>query len=102
MRFVIEGRLRASCGLSPEEYFALAVRQWEMVLGWTAAGVALAYDRPVTPPGGRLVVDVSSEADARALVGSLPLAPYAHITLRRDSSARRGASATTEPLASPR
>jgi hypothetical protein len=83
MRFLIEGRLRGSCGLSPAEYFDLAVQEWEMVLGWVHSGVALAYGRPVSVPGGSLLVDVSSEADARALAASLPLAPYAEVTIRR-------------------
>jgi hypothetical protein len=83
MRFVIEGRLRPACGLSPAEYFELAVREWEMVLGWLQTGVALAYGRPVSVPGGSLLVDVGSEADARALAASLPLAPYAEVTIRR-------------------
>jgi hypothetical protein len=66
MRFLIEGRLRPACGLSPAEYFDLAVQDWEMVLGWLSSGVALAYGRPVSVPGGTLLVDVSSEADARS------------------------------------
>lgn len=87
MRYLIEGRLRPACGLSPAEYFALAVREWEMVLGWVQSGVALAYGRPVSVPGGTLVVDVGSEADARALAASLPLAPYADVTVRRSDLA---------------
>jgi hypothetical protein len=87
MRFLIEGRLRTACGLSPAEYFDLAVQEWEMVLGWVASGVALAYGRPVSVPGGTLLVDVSSEADARALAASLPLAPYAVVTVRRSDLA---------------
>ena len=83
MRFLIEGRLRPSCGLTPQDYFALAVREWEMVLGWLSSGIALAYGRPVSVPGGTLLVDVPSEADARALAASLPLAPYAVVTVRR-------------------
>jgi len=83
MRFLIEGRLRASCGLSPAQYFDLAVQEWEMVLGWVSSGIALAYGRPVSVPGGTLLVEVSSEADARALAASLPLAPYADVTVRR-------------------
>ncbi len=83
MRFLVEGRLRPGCGLSPAEYFALAVREWEMVLEWVAAGVVVAYGRPVSPPGGTLVVEVASEADARALAASLPLARYADVTVRR-------------------
>ena len=63
MRFVIEGRLRPSCGLTPARYFDLAVQEWEMVLGWVASGVAIAYGRPVSVPGGILLVDVASEAD---------------------------------------
>ena len=82
MRYLIEGRLRPSCGLTPH-YFALAVREWEMVLGWLSSGIALAYGRPVSVPGGTLLVDVSSESDARALAASLPLAPYADVTVRR-------------------
>jgi hypothetical protein len=83
MRFVIEGRLRRSCGLTPAEFFDLAVREWEMVLGWLSSGVALTYGRPVSVPGGALLVEVGSEADARALAASLPLAPYAEVTVRR-------------------
>ena len=95
MRFLIEGRLRTSCGLSPAEYFDLAVREWEMVLGWLSSGIALAYGRPVSVPGGALLVDVSSESDARALAASLPLAPYADVTVRRSdlSAVRPGAPA---------
>jgi hypothetical protein len=59
-----------------------------MVLGWLSSGVALAYGRPVSVPGGTLLVDVSSEADARALAASLPLAPYAEVTVRRSDMAR--------------
>lgn len=83
MRFVIEGRLRRPCGLSPAEYFALAVREWETVLRWMDSGLVLAYGRPVSPPGGSLLVDVASEAEAHALAASLPLAPYADLTVRR-------------------
>jgi hypothetical protein len=39
-------------------------------------------------PGGTLLVDVSSEADARALAASLPLAPYAEVTVRRSDMVR--------------
>jgi hypothetical protein len=88
MRFLIEGRLRPACGLSPADYFDLAVQEWEMVLGWIHSGVALAYGRPVSVPGGSLLVDVASEADARALAASLPLAPYAEVTIRRADLAR--------------
>ena len=87
MRFLIEGRLRPSCGLTPADYFDLAVREWEMVLGWLSSGVALAYGRPVSVPGGTLLVDVGSESDARALAASLPLAPYAEVTVRRSDMA---------------
>jgi hypothetical protein len=90
MRFVIEGRLRRSCGLSPAAYFALAVREWEMVLRWLGSGVALAYGRPLSPSGGTLLVEVPSEADARTLAASLPLAPYADITVRRSDAPVRG------------
>jgi hypothetical protein len=99
MRFVIEGRLRPSCGLGPAEYFALAVKEWEMVLGWVAAGVALAYGRPVSPPGGTLVVDVASERDAQALAAALPLAPYAEVTVRRAEA--RAPAAPAAPPAPP-
>jgi hypothetical protein len=94
MRFVIEGRLRRPCGLAPAEYFALAVREWEIVLRWMDAGVVLAYGRPVSPPGGSLLVEVTSEAEARALAESLPLAPHAELTVRRADltpAPRRGA-----------
>ena len=83
MRFLIEGRLRPVVRAHAQDYFALAVREWEMVLGWLSSGIALAYGRPVSVPGGTLLVDVSSEADARALAASLPLAPYADVTVRR-------------------
>src|SRR5262245_19323624 len=88
MRFVIEGRLRPSCGLTPAEFFELAVREWEMVLGWLSSGVALTYGRPVSVPGGTLLVEVGSEADAHALAASLPLAPYADVTVRRTDFVR--------------
>ena len=54
-----------------------------MVLGWLSSGVALTYGRPVSVSGGTLLVEVGSEADARALAASLPLAPYAEVTVRR-------------------
>lgn len=104
MRFVIEGRLRRPCGLPPAEYFALAVREWETVLRWLASGVALAYGRPLTPSGGTLLIEASSEAEAHALATSLPLAPYADITVRRSDgqAARDGAASpalTADPVA---
>src|SRR5262245_21964382 len=99
MRFLIEGRLRPGCGLTPAEYFDLAVKEWEMVLGWVSSGIALAYGRPVSVPGGTLLVDVSSEGDARALAASLPLAPYADITVRRTDVTRPPASPRTPPQA---
>jgi hypothetical protein len=98
MRFVIEGRLRPACGLSPAEYFELAVLEWEMVLGWLQTGVALAYGRPVSVPGGSLLVDVGSEADARALAASLPLAPYAEVTIRRADIARAPGPSVRAPV----
>jgi len=99
MRFLIEGRLRPDCGLSPADFFDLAVEEWEMVLGWLHAGVALAYGRPVSAPGSSLLVDVASEADARALAASLPLAPYADITIRRTDIARApGSSPIRAPV----
>jgi hypothetical protein len=73
-----------------------------MVLGWLHTGVALAYGRPVSVPGSSLLVDVASESDARALVASLPLAPYADITIRRADIARAKGSPPTRAPASSR
>jgi hypothetical protein len=83
MRYVVSGRLRTPCPLSPARYFTLAIREWEMVLGWLASGRALAYGRLGTPAGGALLLEVASEAEALALVESLPFAAYAEVTVRR-------------------
>ena len=90
MRYVVSGRLRQPCPLSPAEYITLAIREWEIVLGWLGCGKALAYGRLGTASGGTILLDVESEAEARALAGSLPFAPYAEVALRR--SDRDGSS----------
>ena len=86
MRYVVTGRLRRSCQLSPEEYFLLAVREWELVLRWIAQGKALGYGRLGTPGGGTVLLDVESEREARALAQALPFAPYAELTVSRVDS----------------
>lgn len=78
MRYVLSGRLREPSGLSPAEYFALAVREWEVVLDWLHARKALGYGR-LGGAGGAILVDAASEAEARALARSLPFAPYAEM-----------------------
>jgi hypothetical protein len=78
MRYVVSGRLREPSGLSPAEYFALAVREWEVVLDWLHARKALGYGR-LGGAGGAILVDAASEAEARALARSLPFAPYAEM-----------------------
>jgi hypothetical protein len=83
VRFVIETRLRQPSRLTVEQYFALAVREWEVILGWLARGPALACDRPVSPRGTTVLVEAGSEAEARALAASLPLAPHAELIVRR-------------------
>lgn len=83
MRYVVSGRLRHPCPLSPAEYITLAIREWEIVLGWLACGKALAYGRLGAPSGGAILLEVESEAEARTLAGTLPFAPYAEVTLRR-------------------
>jgi hypothetical protein len=83
MRYVIRGRLREPCRLSPEEYFTLAVREWELVLTWIARGKALDYGRLGTPGGGTIVVEAASDAEARALARTSPFVPYAEMTISR-------------------
>ena len=83
MRYVIRGRLRESSQLSPEEYFTLAVREWELVLAWIARGKALGYGRLGTPSGGTILVEADSEAQVRALARTSPFAPYAEMTISR-------------------
>jgi hypothetical protein len=61
-------------------------------------GVALAYGRPVSVPGGTLLVDVTSEADAHALAASLPLAPYAEVAVRRTDFRVPGSAPTRAPV----
>jgi hypothetical protein len=78
MRYVVSGRLREAARLSPGEYLALAVREWEVVLGWLRSGKALGYGR-VGGNGGAIVVDAASEAEARMLAQALPFAPYAEM-----------------------
>ena len=78
MRYVVSGRLREASGLSPAEYFALAVREWEIVLDWLHSGKALGYGR-VGGTGGAILVDAVSTAEAQALARSLPFAPYAEM-----------------------
>jgi hypothetical protein len=81
MRYVVSGRLRAPCPLSPAEYFALAVREWETVLGWLESGIALGYGRLGTPSGGALLLEVASDAEARCLAESSPFARYADVVV---------------------
>ena len=83
MRYVVSGRLRQPSPLSPAEYITVAIREWEIVLGWLSCGKALAYGRVGAPVGGAILLDVASEAEARALAESLPFAPYAEVSLRR-------------------
>jgi hypothetical protein len=59
--------------------------------------VALAYGRPLAPSGGTLLVEVASEAEARALAASLPLAPYADITVRRSDAPAKGGAVAAAP-----
>ena len=86
MRYIVSGRLREPCLLSPAEYFTLAVREWEIVLGWLERGTALAYGRLGTPRGGAILLDAGSEAEARRLAGTLPFAPYTDVVIWRSDS----------------
>lgn len=81
MPYLVRGRLTEPCRLSPAEYFTLAVREWEVVLGWMACGRALGYGRLCGAGRGSILLDVESEAEARALARSLPFAPYVEISL---------------------
>ena len=90
MRYVVSGRLRQPCSLSPAEYLTLAVREWEMVLGWLAAGTALAYGRLGTRAGGAVLVDAPSEVEARRLAASLPFARYSEVSVRASDPASLG------------
>lgn len=83
MRFVLGGRLRRPCPLTPAEYFTLAFREWETVIAWLERGRALAYGRIGAFGGGELLVEAASEAEASALAATLPFAPYAEVTVRR-------------------
>lgn len=74
MRCVVSGRLREPCALSPREYFTLAIREWEVVLGWLAGGRALAYGR-LRASEGAILLEVESEAEARNLANRLPFRP---------------------------
>ena len=104
MRYVVSGRLREASGLSPAEYFALAVREWEIVLAWLHSGKALGYGR-LGGAGGAIPVDAASEGEARALARSLPFAPYAEMQVARatgvDAFGRRPASVAPAPIPSP-
>jgi len=83
MRYVVSGRLREPCGLSRAEHFTLAVREWEVVLGWMACGMAVGYGRLGAAGTGTIVLEVASEAEASALARALPFAPYADLSIAR-------------------
>ncbi len=83
MRYVIRGRLRESCTLSPAEYFTLAVREWEAVLGWMLSGKALEYGRLGARGVGTILLNAESLVEARMLARSLPFAPYADVSVTR-------------------
>ena len=87
MRYVVSGRLRQPCPLSPAEYLTLAIREWETVIEWLACGRALAYGRLCAPGGGAILLDADSEAEARRLAAALPFAPYAEVMVRRSDGA---------------
>ncbi len=99
MRYVVTGHLREPCTLSSAEYITLAVREWEMVLGWLASGTALAYGRLVAPDGGALLIEAGSEAAAWALARSLPFAPYVDLRVRRSDGAPPGGRGAERILA---
>jgi len=101
MRYLITGRLREPCPLSPEEYFTLAVREWEMVLAWIARGKALGYGRLGTPTGGSVLLEAGSEGEARALARTLPFAPYADLTVSRVEPSENGQGASTRQRGAP-
>ena len=100
MRYLVIGCLRESCPLSPAEYLTLAIREWETVLRWLVDGRALAYGRLGNGTGAAIVLDVESEAEARRLAESLPLAPYADVRVR--AAVLRDEPATARPRLDPR
>lgn len=93
MCYLVTGRLREGSGLSAGQYVALAIREWEMVIGWVATGRALAYGRLLGPGGGVLLLAAESATEARRVAASLPWASYADIVVRRapQGPARRSA-----------
>ena len=102
MRYLVTGCLREPCPLSPAEYLALAIREWETALRWLVDGRALAYGRLGTGTGAAIVLDVGSEAEARRLAESLPLAPYAEMRVRAVEPLARDEPATARPRLDPR
>ncbi len=90
MRYVVSGRLRQPCPLSPAEYLTLAVLEWEMVLSWLAIGTALAYGRLGTRAGGAVLIDAPSEVEAWRLAASLPFAPYTEVIVKASDGATLG------------
>lgn len=81
MQYLVRGRLRRPCRLSPTEHFALAVREWALVLGWVASGRAAGYGRLGTIGGGAIRLLARSESEARRLAASTPFAPYADLAV---------------------
>ena len=61
-RYLVTGRLREPSGLTPAERIRLAVREWEIVVGWVATGRALAYGRLLGPEGRGILLAAGSEA----------------------------------------
>ena len=100
MRYLVTGCLREPCLLSPAEYLALAIREWETALRWLVDGRALAYGRLGNGTGLAIVLDVESEAEARRLAESLPLAPYADV--RVGAAVLRDEPAPAPPRLDPR
>jgi hypothetical protein len=106
MRFVVEWRLIEPCPLSAAEAVTLATREWELVVGWLATGRALAHTRIGVSRESAVLVDVGSEAEARALAAALPFAPYATVSVRASAgaaplAAASGASHGTPGVARP-
>jgi len=89
MRYLVTGRLREPSGLTPAEYITLAIREWEIVVQWVAAGRALAYGRLTGPGGGTLLLTAGSEEEARGVAASLPFAPYTEIVVQRADAGPR-------------
>jgi hypothetical protein len=79
MPFVVSGRLREPCLLAPAEFVTLAIREWELVMAWLAAGRARAYGRLSGAGGGAVVLETASVEEARRLAASLPFAPYCDV-----------------------